>query len=183
MDSADESSIASDDLPEGIVKVRRRAKKPAAKKPTKTKRKKAASSEGVPYKVKKQFLTDIEELGSYSNIGLGKKHSLKSIVAERPELYEPYYNELSNLIYYFRRRNQTQYRSILDQHQVTPCSIRSLSSRQEDFDSEPDPESIPDEARPRTTMPTTGGPPRARGGVATSRVAAPTLTTHSGTLL
>jgi hypothetical protein len=198
MDSEEESSIDSEESQDVTAKTRRRAKKPPAKKPParrKTKQRKGkgppTDSVRLPDAVKKQFLNDVEEIGSYVNIGTGKPYSLAAIVAQRPELYEPYYDSLSNLIYYFRRRNSSQYRQILDDHQVTPFALRSnLSSQkvqqvQQGFDSEPDPESVlPVETSPRITM-NAGGPrvPPGANARAAGRAAGPLATTHTGTLL
>jgi hypothetical protein len=143
-----------------------------------------------PDAIKKKFLNKVAEIGSYVNISTSKPYSLADIVAQQPELYAPYYESLLNLIYYFWWCDASQYRQILDDHQVTPFAIRSNSSSktvqqgQQDFDSEPDPQLVPGKTSPSTTM--HAGAPRAPAG-ANARVggrATAFLTiTHTGTLL
>jgi hypothetical protein len=182
MDSEEEPSIDSDELHDRRT-TKRPAKKPAAR------RRKARP---LPDSVKKQFLNDVEAIGSYHQIGKGKRFSVTGIVAQRPALYEQYLSSLQNLIYYFRRRKADQYRQILDEYQVTPFAFRSNSSTIQDFDSEPvsDSESNFDETsprpRPRTMMQPTGGrvPPRVPPG-ANARAAGRSdpAPTHVGTFL
>jgi hypothetical protein len=183
MDSEEESSIDSDS--DELHNRHRRAKRPAAKKPAAKRKPKPPA---LPDKVKKRFLNDVEQLGSYEKIGQGKPFSVAGIVAQRPELYEKYFASLQNLIYYFRRRTPTQYREILDEYQVIPHAFRFESSTRQAFDSEPDPESLPDETSPspRTTMQPSraGGPPRvAAGANARAGGRVPTPPMHTGTLL
>jgi hypothetical protein len=66
MDSEEELSIDSDELHDR----RTTDKRPAAKKPAARRRK----ARPLPDSVKKQFLNDVEAIGSYHQIGQGKRY-------------------------------------------------------------------------------------------------------------
>jgi uncharacterized membrane protein YgcG len=118
--------------------------------------------------VKWQFLSDIEARGGITNVGRGNKYTPSSIFAERPEFYAPFRDECSNLVYYLRRWNKTQYRKYLDNHKVLPASLREERpvshpsvSRVVRFDDDDDNEV---EEQEQEKMSTTGGPGTRGGG-------------------
>ena len=93
-------------------------------------RKQLEGKRGAPFPVKKQFAQDVENLGGIHNVGKDKTTKISEILAERPLIYGRYHNECENLIYYWRRLTDIQYRRVLQRLKVHTADSQGTNHAQ-----------------------------------------------------